>query len=63
MRGGVYGRLGNAKFILLMILLYSRTSSSITLSNHTQNLQKNNTKQVCWIIQGGDLDTNYTNKV
>ena len=56
-------RLGKTKLNSLSIILYSKEISSIILGYHTQKFWKKNTKQVRWSTQGGDLNTNYTNKV
>ena len=60
--GNANGRLGNAKYCTLIILLDSGTSSSIVLGKNTQKAPNKKTQSVKWIIQGGDfLTTHKTN--
>ena len=56
-------RLGNAKFNLPSIIIYSITSSSIVISKHTHKNRTKKTNLFRWITEGGDFNNNYTVKV
>ena len=57
------GRLVNAKFISLKILLDSVECFSIIQGKHMDKLKMKNTKQVSRIPQVGEFNNNYTRKI